>query len=138
MKQHYTLEIIYAKCRPTFHHEFSLSRLKHDGYTIGVCSNSVRETVEVILKKTNLMPYIDFYFSNEDVSCPKPHPEIYRKAMKKAGIPAARTLVVEDNEHGVHAARESKAHILRVRNSYDVHYRTIINRIREIEGGADD
>ena len=28
MKQEYTLEIIYSKCKPTFHHRYALAKLK--------------------------------------------------------------------------------------------------------------
>lgn len=42
LKQTYTLEISYQRCKPTFNHQYALSRLKEDGYKIAVCSNSVR------------------------------------------------------------------------------------------------
>ena len=45
MKQVYTMEIVHSQCKPTFAHEYALSRLKADGYKLAVCSNSVRQTV---------------------------------------------------------------------------------------------
>lgn len=43
MKQQYTMEIVYAECKPRFYHEYALSRLKNEGYNMAVCSNSIRK-----------------------------------------------------------------------------------------------
>ena len=39
MKQRYTMEIVHSKCKPVFSKEYAMSRLKADGYKIGVASN---------------------------------------------------------------------------------------------------
>ena len=54
IKQQYTMEIVYAKCKPVFCHEYALSRLKHEGYRLALCSNSVRKSVEVMVENSNL------------------------------------------------------------------------------------
>ena len=41
LKQKYTLQITYKRCKPCFNHQYALSRLKAEGYKIAVCSNSV-------------------------------------------------------------------------------------------------
>ncbi len=58
--------------------------------------------------------------SNEDVSRSKPDPEIYRTAMERLGVTPDEALIVEDNEHGIKAARASGAHLLVVRTPADV------------------
>ena len=83
LKQVYTMEIVYAKCKPTFHHQYALSKLKDDGYSIAVCSNSVKNSIDIMMQKSNLMQYLDFFLSNQDVKQGKPHPEIYSKAISK-------------------------------------------------------
>lgn len=135
MKQKYTIKYVMEHCRPVFAHQQALSRLRFDGYRIAVCSNSIRSTVELMMQKSGLLEYIDFFLSNEDVSSPKPNPEIYLSAMKRLSISPDECLIVEDNEHGVKAAIASKAHLLRVESTNDVFYQRIAERIKEIETG---
>jgi HAD superfamily hydrolase (TIGR01509 family) len=136
MKQSYTLELVHAQCKPRFVHEFALSQLKAKGYKLGVASNSVRNTVEVMMKLACLAQYFDVSFSNEDVVHPKPSPEIYIAAMEKLGLSPSSCLVVEDNENGVVAARASGAHVLVVADVNDVSLANIEAEIERIEGGA--
>ena len=76
LKQQYTMEIVYSLCKPKFHHEYALSKLKNEGYKMAVCSNSIRNSIEVMMKKSALENYLDFYISNEEVKKGKPDPEI--------------------------------------------------------------
>ena len=54
-------------------------------YKIAVCSNSIRKTVLTVLSKLNIIEYMDFIISNEDVKNSKPHPEMYWTAISKIG-----------------------------------------------------
>ena len=47
LKQKYTMELVYAHCKPRFHHEYALSKLKSDGYKIGCASNSIRDSINI-------------------------------------------------------------------------------------------
>jgi len=69
MKQQYTMDIINQLCKPVFQHQFALSKLKEEGYKLAVASNSIRNTVEVMMEKSSLMPYLEFFLSNQDVKC---------------------------------------------------------------------
>jgi beta-phosphoglucomutase len=133
LKQQYTMEIVYTKCKPVFQHQYALSKLKASGYHLAVCSNSIRKTVDIMMEKAALTPYLNFFLSNQDVSKGKPDPEMYIKAMNQLGLEPHECLIVEDNDHGVKAALASGAHLLRVNDPSDVHYFNIINRIKEIE-----
>lgn len=135
MKQKYTMEIVHAQCKPTFIHEFALSRLKSQGYKLAVASNSVRNTVDVMMSKAALSQYLDLQLSNEDVTHPKPHPDIYIKAMAQMNVEPFECLVVEDNENGIKAAQASGAHLLEVKEVTDVTLTNILQRIKEIEHG---
>ncbi len=133
LKQEYTWEMVYCKCKPIFHHRYALSKLKNEGYALCVCSNSVRKTIELMMERSGLMPYLDFFLSNQDVTKGKPDPEIYKKAIEKLGFQAGECLIVEDNPNGVKAASASGAHVLIVNNPDDVTYQRIIKNIKEIE-----
>ncbi|WDT80250.1 MAG: HAD hydrolase-like protein [Candidatus Manganitrophus sp.] len=45
MKQQYTMELVHTRCKPTFNHQFALSRLRADGYRMAVCSNAIRKSI---------------------------------------------------------------------------------------------
>jgi len=125
LKQRFTMEIVHAQCKPRFNHEYALSRLKAEGLHLAVCSNSVRQTIEVMMEKAALAPYLDFVISNEDVARPKPDPEMYQAAIRRLGLLPEECLVVEDNENGIRAAQGAGAHVLPVREVSDVTYTAI-------------
>lgn len=136
LKQQYTMEIVNARCKPMFVHEYALARLHQRGLKLAVASNSVRNSVVSMMSKSGLEKYLDTMLSNEDVSKPKPDPEIYLEAMRKLGVSPDQTLIVEDNEHGIRAARASGAHVLVVSDVSDVNLGNIDRRILEIESEA--
>jgi len=133
MKQQYTMEIVHVRCKPRFYHEYALSTLKNENYNIAVCSNAIRNSVAVMLEKAALSPYIDFFISNQDVSRPKPDPEMYITAMERLQLSPAQCMIVEDNEKGIQAARASLAHVMEVDSVEDVNYQNIMNHIRGFE-----
>lgn len=135
LKQQYTTERIFTDCKPVFHHEYALSRLRREGYHLAVASNSLRQTVELMMEKSSLLQYLDFYLSNQDVTKAKPDPEIYQRAIKKMGLTPQECLVVEDNKNGILAAERAGARVMRVVNVDEVNYENIIRHIRGYERG---
>ncbi len=133
LKQKYTMEIVHAKCKPMFSHEYALSTLKSQGMKLAVASNSVRNSVETMMVKSNLSPYLDLLLSNEDVSAPKPDPEMYRKAITGLGVSPENTLVLEDNENGIASARGAGAHVMVIQDVTDVTYGNLVEHIQRIE-----
>lgn len=134
IKQQYTLDEVYQKCKPLFAHEYALARLKNEGMSLAVCSNSIRKTVEVMLEKAMIINHFDILMSNQDVAKSKPDPEIYITCMERLGVAPSETLILEDNEHGIKAAIASGAHLLPVQSVSDVTYAAITERIRMIDG----
>ena len=132
LKQQYTLEIVYTSCKPVFFHHYALTHLKNQGYKIVVCSNSIRKTVKIMMEKSGLAEYLDFFLSNEDVESPKPHPEIYNKAIEHLGVRPEECLVVEDNINGIKAAQASGAYVMEVVSVDDVNLENITNCIRQL------
>lgn len=132
MKQSYTMEIVHAQCKPTFLHQRALSSLKKKGYKLAVASNSIRNTVEVMMEKSALDQYLDLKLSNQDVVHGKPSPEIYNKAIKALGLQPDECLIVEDNENGIKAAKASGANVLEVVETTDVTLENITARIKAI------
>ncbi|WP_208951733.1 HAD family phosphatase [Rahnella sp. ChDrAdgB13] len=133
LKQTYTLQEIWQHCWPDFQHQYALAQLRHHGYRVAVASNSIRASMETMLARAQLLPFLDFYLSNEDVSRGKPDPEIYHTAIRMLGLSPQACVVVEDNPHGIAAARASGAHVLAVSHPGDVSWARIHSFIQECE-----
>jgi len=134
-KQRLTLQKLKA-LKPNKTLQSIMQTLVDDGYKIAVCSNSIRKTVLTVLSKLGLMEYMDYILSNEDVDNSKPHPEMYWKAISKMKCLPEETLIVEDSPYGLLAASRSKSHILRVKNTKEVTYTNINNKLMEINNGT--
>jgi HAD superfamily hydrolase (TIGR01509 family) len=127
-KQLYT-SLILRELKPDTRLINVLKKLKEQAnYKIAVASNSIRESVKITLLKLGFLEYIDFYLSNEDVKHPKPHPEIYLRAMIEAEVTPKETLIIEDSVIGRNAANNSGAYLFGVNNPNDVTYEQIIDR----------
>jgi HAD superfamily hydrolase (TIGR01509 family) len=135
MKQQYTMEIVYSECKPTFHHEYALSELRAIGYKMAVCSNSIRNTIEIMIQKAFLDRYFEFYISNEDVKEGKPNPEMYNLAIKKLGLLPNECMIIEDNENGIKAAKASGAWVMEVDSVDDVNIENIKKHLVMFEKG---
>lgn len=133
MKQIYTMERVYMRCKPIFCHQYALSKLKNEGYKLALASNSVRITIDMMLNKADLMKYMDFTLSNQDVAKSKPDPEIYNKAIERLKLEPEECLIAEDNPNGIKAAIASGGHLFKVDTVYDVNYDNLRRRIDEIE-----
>jgi HAD superfamily hydrolase (TIGR01509 family) len=94
--------------------------LKNKNIKIGCCSNSIRKSVIMMLSKIGAIEYLDLILSNEDVRHPKPHPEIYWKAMSLLGKFPEQTLIVEDSPNGLLSGQRSGAKVMRVKNVADL------------------
>jgi beta-phosphoglucomutase len=113
------------QCTPTFEKEFLVNKLKREGYLLAVCSNAVRESVEMMLRGSGIFELFDYIASNEDVKNPKPDPEIYLNAFERMKLKPEECVIVEDAGHGVEAARRSGAHVCQVSGFYEVDYERI-------------
>jgi beta-phosphoglucomutase-like phosphatase (HAD superfamily) len=136
LKQQYTIDQVQLKCKPMFVHEYALSNLKARGYKLGLGSNSIRSTVEMMMEKSNLSRYLDVMISNEDVAKAKPHPDIYLNAAEKLGVAPGNCLVVEDNPNGIKAAEAAGCPLLVVQSVLDVTLDRVLQAIHHAEEAA--
>lgn len=84
------------------------------------------------MNRADLERYLDLQLSNEDVKHAKPAPDIYTKAIRQLGLMPEECLIVEDNENGIKAARDSGAHVLIVAETCDVNLNNILGKVDEI------
>ncbi len=138
VKQMYTREEVLKQCRPSFEKEYMVSRLKREGYRLAVCSNAIRESVELMIRQGGLYEYFEFFISNEEVDKPKPDPEIYLKAIHRLKMQPDQVVIVEDAPLGVKAAKSSGAHVCQVDGFDEVDYHLIRGFIERVEMKADE
>ncbi|WP_367607300.1 HAD-IA family hydrolase [Legionella sp. W05-934-2] len=119
-KQQLTFEVIEEVLQENPQISALFKKLREDGLKIYVCSNSIRETIKLCLLKLNLMKYVDYFISNEDVTSAKPHPEMYWQAMIKERVLPKETLIVEDSYVGRTAAISSGANLCAVKSPDEV------------------
>jgi HAD superfamily hydrolase (TIGR01509 family) len=112
-----------------------LSTLKKQGYKIFCASNGIRSTVDTVLSKLGLDSFVDVSLSNEDVTHPKPNPEIYQKCFSIADVHPEEVVIIEDSYVGKMAALGSGAHVLPVRNPEDVTVERITHYISFVSKG---
>ncbi|HEY4330877.1 MAG TPA: HAD family phosphatase [Phycisphaerae bacterium] len=136
LKQDYTLEMIYTRCKPAFYHEYALARLHAEGFGLAVASNSIRATVELMMDRAALRPYFQVLLSNQDVTRAKPDPEIYTLAIQRLGKNPNQCLIVEDNQNGIKAAQAAGAHVMVVGGITDVTYQNIAANIARAQRSA--
>jgi beta-phosphoglucomutase len=132
IKQKYTREGILRSCTPVFEKEFMVHQLKREGFKLAVCSNSIRESVELMLRTSGLWDLFDCILSNEDVKQAKPDPEIYLTACERLGIKPQEAMIVEDAPHGLEAARRSGAMLCAVSAFTEVDYDRIKRALESV------
>ena len=112
--------------------------LKNRDLRRAVASNSIRKTVNTAIGALGLGEFVDFYLGNEDVSSPKPHPEIYWRMMMHFETLPEQTLIVEDSPVGRESARRSGARTLEVANRSQLSIGLLLEMLenKEMQVGA--
>lgn len=120
VKQERTLRIAAERCYPQMQHLVAIGWIRNSGIKVGVATNSIRPTSTTMLTYAGIMPLIDCLVTNQDVSNPKPSPEIYLETCRRLGVSPSNTLVFEDNENGLEAARQAGCNVVRVLDPQEV------------------
>jgi len=120
IKQKNTKEIIPKYCIPDYSKIILLKHLKQKGFKLACCSNSVKETLHLMLKSAQLFDFFDLIIGNDEISVPKPDPEIYLTAFKLLNASPKECVIIEDAPPGIAAAKASGAIVLEVKGVEDV------------------
>jgi beta-phosphoglucomutase-like phosphatase (HAD superfamily)/dTDP-glucose pyrophosphorylase len=118
-KQKETFKLI-PSCPKNSSVSWLMDQLKNRGWKIAVASNSIRETVKIALNSMNVIQFVDYFVSNEDVFNPKPFPEMYWQCMTKMKSLPKNTIIIEDSHIGREGALNSGAHLYPVKDAYDL------------------
>ncbi|TDC84972.1 HAD family hydrolase [Micromonospora sp. KC606] len=91
------------------------------GLGLGVVSSSSLSWVDSHLARLGLRHRFDRLVTGDDTPWHKPAPDLYRLALRRAGVPAADAVAFEDSESGVRAARAAGVYCVAVRNAVGAH-----------------
>ena len=130
-KQTHTTNIFKEKISQDYELMDYFKQLVDAGYKIAVASNSIRNTVKIVLLKLGILEFIDIFISNEDIVRNKPYPEMYWKCMITLGAIPENTVIIEDSIVGRKGALDSKCHLISVENRKDLD-QSKIDRIKKI------
>ncbi len=103
--EYYTNGLSYVKAFPGV--KRLLDELKDAGIFIGMGTNGSRKTVMQLLKHLDLEDYFDSIVTYNDVSNPKPAPDIFLQNADNFGVEPDECVVIEDSVEGLVAAKQA-------------------------------
>lgn len=135
-KQELTAERIAQDVHPSPKVREILTTLKSKGYKVACASNSIRSTIVAALTAMNVIDLFDVVLSNQEISKPKPDPEIYISTISKLETTPSKTIVFEDSWIGISAAIKSGACCQRVKNPDELTLDLVLSSIEYCNRGG--
>ena len=107
-KAHYD----FQKQNPSLSVPFSnavdvLMKLRHENYHIAAITTRAKNTAYETLEQSDMLKYLDFVVTIDDVVHPKPHPEPLQKALKYLGVPPHKAVMVGDSPADIEAGKNA-------------------------------
>ena len=128
-KQKFTLQLLKKKIRynKDIYNIFSKMSKK---YKLAIATNAVNETLDICVDILRIRKFCSYLISNENVSTPKPHPEIYLRCLINLGLKPKETLIIEDSHYGRISAQDSGCNLMPVKSLNDVTLDNITKHIK--------
>ncbi|MEO7932418.1 MAG: HAD-IA family hydrolase [Chthoniobacterales bacterium] len=98
-----------------------MERGRAEGWRIGVASNSTFIWVDEGLKRLGLRDYVEALRTVDQVTSPKPHPEVYLRVLADLGATAGESLAFEDSQPGITAAKAAGLTVIAVPSALTRH-----------------
>ena len=92
-------------------HLFNIIELIKETYHIAIVTTASKKNCLEILEYFNKKQLFDLIISHEDIINVKPNPEGFIKAMEYFDIEPKETIIFEDSDVGIEAARNSQANV---------------------------
>ena len=90
--------------------------IKSLGCKTGIVSNARSEYLEQVKNTLRISELVDVCISNSFKLPTKPNPSMYLRAMSDLGVSPKSTIVFEDSEIGIKAAKDSAANVFHISN----------------------
>jgi HAD superfamily hydrolase (TIGR01509 family) len=104
-----TLELVPRAAQPVPGFVEFVQRVRARGLPTALASAATAPFVDAVLDKIGARGHFDALLTLDDVTQPKPHPEIFIKAAGLLNIPIKDCLVIEDSHPGIEAGVASGA-----------------------------
>nr|MCR5310751.1 HAD family hydrolase [Lachnospiraceae bacterium] len=95
-------------------HLFNIIEGLRKDYHLAVVTTASKKNVTDILTFFGVQDLFEFIITQEDITRPKPDPEGFLKAMNHFGINPENTVIFEDADVGIEAAKRSGAAVFKV------------------------
>lgn len=113
-------------CYPTFFNTIYpnnilisfISTFHRAGGLTALASTSSNENLIKVLNYLNINNVFDEILSGEDVSNPKPNPEIYNIILERLNVQPNEALIFEDSDIGIEAAKNAGVNFIKIDNNY--------------------
>ncbi len=112
--------------------ESLLTMLKLDGYRLAVATNAYRVSVMESLKHLNIDHIFDVIVCADDVSKPKPDPEMLYYILNKLGLSREEAIFVGDGERDLQASHNANIDYLMVNWGFS-DYSDAIHSVKELQ-----
>ena len=99
------IQVVLADIVSIFEGVTELLETLHGKTKIALATMSGRKVVDKLLQAKRIAKYFDVVVSADEVTNPKPDPEVFLVAAKKLGVAPEDCMVVEDSVFGVRAAK---------------------------------
>jgi beta-phosphoglucomutase len=106
----------YARAMPGV--QRLLDECRAQGLPLAVASAAMTKNVDFLIGALGLRDYFREMLSADDISQPKPDPEIYLKAAHKLGVDPRACAVIEDSFVGIEAAKHAGMKCLAVATTF--------------------
>jgi sugar-phosphatase len=105
--------VVYKTAQVTDGLENLLKFLKENDFVIGIVSSSRKVWIEAVLAKISYRHMFDYILSLNEAELPsKPNPEGFLRAMKDLGVTPQNTIILEDSNSGITAAKKAGAYTI--------------------------
>ena len=101
-----------------------LAHLRARGVAIGLATSTRSAVALANLHRANIAGYFRTVIGGDQVENPKPHPDVYLRALRELGAAPAETLAVEDSDLGIQAASAAGLRVVHVPDVKRVEART--------------
>ena len=94
-----------SHARPLPGLEGLIAACNQEDIPMAVASSAMRKNVDFVVDALGFRKYFKIIVSGDDVSCPKPDPEIYLKAARLLGVKPEDCVAFEDSFVGIESAK---------------------------------
>ena len=82
-----------------------LESVREEGYPMCIVTNCNHRVAEAILEEVGIADFFAFIVASDDCTQGKPHPEPYKRAMKRFGATSQECTIFEDSKAGILSAQ---------------------------------